>query len=74
VTPITKLELIAGFNLSGAIKAVGSGMVLMIVGSLIVSDPVVPPDDCAPWCGRSMIANVTERSPYPPADRRLPCE
>jgi hypothetical protein len=29
VTPITKLELIAGFNLSGAIKAVSSGMVLM---------------------------------------------
>jgi hypothetical protein len=29
VTSITKLELIAGFNLSGAIKAVSSGMVLM---------------------------------------------
>jgi ABC-type multidrug transport system permease subunit len=44
VTPITKLELIAGFNLSGAIKAVGSGMVLMIVGSLIagIPDPFAP--------------------------------
>ena len=44
VTPITKLELIAGFNLSGAIKAVGSGTVLMIVGSLIagIPDPFAP--------------------------------
>ena len=35
VTPVTKLELIAGFNLSGAIKAVLSGTVLMTLGSLI---------------------------------------
>jgi len=44
VTPITKLELIMGFNLSGAIKAVLSGVVLMTVGSLIagIPDPFEP--------------------------------
>jgi len=39
VTPITKLELIAGFNLSGTLKAVLSGSVLMIVGSLVAGIP-----------------------------------
>jgi ABC-2 type transport system permease protein len=39
VTPISKLELIAGFNLSGTLKAVLSGTVLMIVGSLIAGIP-----------------------------------
>jgi len=39
VTPITKLELIAGFNLSGAVKAVLAGSVLMTVGSLIAGIP-----------------------------------
>ncbi len=39
VTPITKLELIAGFNLSGAIKAVLSGSVLVTLGSLIAGLP-----------------------------------
>lgn len=44
VTPITKLELIAGFNLSGAIKAVMAGVVLMTVGSLLagIPDPFAP--------------------------------
>jgi len=44
VTPITKLELIMGFNLSGAIKAVLSGSVLMTIGSVIagVPDPFEP--------------------------------
>src|SRR5438874_12573421 len=44
VTPVTKLELIAGFNLSGAIKAVLSGTVLMTLGSLIagIPDPFMP--------------------------------
>jgi ABC-2 type transport system permease protein len=44
VTPISKLELIAGFNLSGAIKAVLAGVVLMTVGSLIagIPDPFAP--------------------------------
>ncbi len=39
VTPITKLELIAGFNLSGAIKAVLAGLVLMTIGSVIAGIP-----------------------------------
>jgi ABC-2 type transport system permease protein len=39
VTPITKLELIAGFNISGTIKAVIAGAVLMVIGSLIAGVP-----------------------------------
>jgi len=39
VTPITKLELIAGFNLSGTIKAVLAGVVLMTIGSLVAGIP-----------------------------------
>ena len=44
VTPITKLELIAGFNLSGTIKAVLAGAVLMTLGSVIagIPDPFEP--------------------------------
>src|SRR2546425_4220942 len=39
VTPITKLELISGFNLSGTVKAVMAGAVLMTIGSLIAGVP-----------------------------------
>jgi ABC-2 type transport system permease protein len=39
VTPVTKLELIMGFNLSGTIKAVLSGSVLMTIGSLVAGIP-----------------------------------
>jgi ABC-type multidrug transport system permease subunit len=39
VTPITKFELIAGFNISGTIKAILSGFVLMTIGSLIAGIP-----------------------------------
>src|SRR6266478_6845395 len=39
VTPITKLELITGFNLSGTIKAVIAGTAIMLVGSLIAGVP-----------------------------------
>ena len=39
VTPITRLELILGFNLSGAIKAVIAGVVLMTIGSVIAGVP-----------------------------------
>jgi ABC-2 type transport system permease protein len=39
VTPITRLELILGFNMSGAIKAVLAGTVLMSLGSLIAGVP-----------------------------------
>src|SRR5213075_1432653 len=40
VTPISKLELVAGFNLSGTIKAVLAGTSIMIVGSLIAGIPM----------------------------------
>jgi ABC-2 type transport system permease protein len=39
VTPITKFELVAGFNISGTIKAVLAGMFLMVIGSLIAGIP-----------------------------------
>jgi ABC-type multidrug transport system permease subunit len=39
VTPISKLELIAGFNLSGTVKAVLAGAVLMTLGSVIAGIP-----------------------------------
>ena len=39
VTPISKLELIAGFNLSGTIKAIIAGVVLMTFGSLLAGIP-----------------------------------
>jgi ABC-2 type transport system permease protein len=39
VTPLTKLDLILGFNLAGAIKAVMSGFVLITIGSLIAGIP-----------------------------------
>ena len=39
VTPISKLELIAGFNISGTIKAVIAGMFLMVIGSFIAGIP-----------------------------------
>ncbi|HET6332481.1 MAG TPA: ABC transporter permease [Polyangiales bacterium] len=44
VTPITRLELILGFTVSGATKAVISGVVLMTLGSLIagIADPFEP--------------------------------
>ncbi len=39
VTPIRRYELILGFNLAGAIKAVIAGVVLMTLGSLIAGIP-----------------------------------
>jgi ABC-2 type transport system permease protein len=39
VTPITKLELIAGFNVSGTIKAVLAGFAIMLIGSLVAGVP-----------------------------------
>src|SRR6266567_824619 len=39
VTPITKFQLIAGFNISGTIKAVIAGAVLLLIGSLIAGVP-----------------------------------
>jgi ABC-2 type transport system permease protein len=39
VTPISKFELIMGFNLSGAVKAILAGMVLSTMGSLLAGIP-----------------------------------
>lgn len=39
VTPISKFELIAGFNISGTIKAVTAGMFLVVIGSFIAGIP-----------------------------------
>jgi ABC-2 type transport system permease protein len=39
VTPITKFELILGFNLSGAIKAFMAGLVLTTLGSMVAGIP-----------------------------------
>jgi ABC-2 type transport system permease protein len=39
VTPITKFELILGFNLAGTIKGILAGLVLTVVGSLIAGTP-----------------------------------
>jgi ABC-2 type transport system permease protein len=35
VTPITKLELVLGLNLAGTIKAVMTGVIIVLIGSLI---------------------------------------
>ncbi|HEY6764594.1 MAG TPA: ABC transporter permease [Candidatus Sulfotelmatobacter sp.] len=35
VTPITKLELVLGLNLAGSIKAVMTGVIIVIIGSLL---------------------------------------
>ncbi len=35
VTPITKLELVLGLNLAGALKAMGAGVVITVIGSLL---------------------------------------
>lgn len=39
VTPLTKFDLIMGFNLAGALKAILSGLVLITLGSLIAGIP-----------------------------------
>jgi ABC-2 type transport system permease protein len=38
VTPITTLELVAGLNVAGAFKAMGAGVVLTVIGSLIAGE------------------------------------
>jgi ABC-2 type transport system permease protein len=39
VTPITKLELIASFNLSGVIKAMLAGMTVLVLGAVVAEVP-----------------------------------
>jgi ABC-type multidrug transport system permease subunit len=41
VTPITKFELILGFNLSGVIKGIMSGLIVLIIGALLAGIPGV---------------------------------
>jgi ABC-2 type transport system permease protein len=44
VTPITRMELVLGFNLAGAAKAIIAGLVLVTAGSFIagIPDPLEP--------------------------------
>jgi len=39
VTPITRFELILGFNIAGSVKAILAGAVLMVIGSFIAGIP-----------------------------------
>jgi ABC-2 type transport system permease protein len=57
VTPISKLELIAGFNISGTIKAVIAGMSLILIGSLIAGVP--NPFDPMRLCRLFVVVVVT---------------
>jgi ABC-2 type transport system permease protein len=41
VTPITKLELVFGLNIAGTLKAILSGLVITIIGSLIAGFSVI---------------------------------
>ena len=60
VTPITKLELVLGLNLAGAIKAVMTGVIIVGIGSLMagvgtifnpVTDVRAADHDCADLAG-----------------------
>lgn len=54
VTPISKFELIMGFNLSGTIKAILAGLVLMTVGSVIAGIP----NPFEPWRMAHMFLTI----------------
>jgi ABC-2 type transport system permease protein len=41
VTPITKSELVLGLNVAGALKAIGSGVVITVLGSLLAGLSVI---------------------------------
>ena len=64
VTPITKLELVAGFNISGTMKAMLAGFFITIIGSLIagVPNPLRPDADAAD-AGRHHRHGVRAREP-----------
>ena len=69
VTPIKKLELIAGFNISGTIKAVLAGMFLLIIGSLIAGIPERLRSDAAAAAVRRRVRDVVRADqPDVPAD------
>jgi len=57
VTPISKLDLIVGFNLAGAIKAILAGFVLITIGSLIAGIP--DPFDLARLARLMLLVVVT---------------
>jgi ABC-type multidrug transport system permease subunit len=57
VTPITKFELIMGFNLSGALKAILTGMVLSTLGALLAGIP--HPVDPARIARLSVVVVIT---------------
>jgi len=60
VTPVTRLELIAGFNLSGAIKGVLAGAMLITVGSLLAGVPgAFAPDRMLKLLAVIALASVT---------------
>jgi ABC-2 type transport system permease protein len=48
VTPITKWELILGFNLSGVIKAVLAGETVLVLGAVVARSPTFS-SRCACW-------------------------
>jgi ABC-2 type transport system permease protein len=54
VTPIRKFELILGFTLAGALKAIIAGVVLITVGSIIAGIP----DPLNPWRLAKMLVLV----------------
>ena len=57
VTPITKFELLMGFNLSGALKAILTGMVLSTLGALLAGIP--HPVDPARIARLSVVVVIT---------------
>lgn len=62
VTPITKLELVFGLNLAGAIKAVLSGICLTVIGTLmaglgVIFDPMADLELLALIVGTSIAFN-----------------
>jgi ABC-2 type transport system permease protein len=58
VTPIRKFELILGFNLAGAAKAIIAGIVLMTLGSVLAGIP----DPLNPWRMAKMFLVVVATS------------
>ena len=58
VTPITKLELVFGLNIAGAIKAVLSGICLTVIGSLMAGLGVI----FNLWTGIEILALIVATS------------
>ncbi len=51
VTPITKIELVFGLNVAGAIKAVLAGIVITVIGSLLAGlGTIFIPPTCSACC------------------------